>query len=149
MTTRPDWISRSTSYSGPVPNRHGPSPGDWDVLHYDPATGRIVQTGNCAPFDLEHQHVPDCDRLVGKADLHVDYVDLSGPQPVVRPRPSAPTSLLDLPYPATVTVRSNALGTSESYTVEDGSFEYSDAPGRYTITVQAWPHLDATFEVDL
>jgi hypothetical protein len=146
----PIQITRTTVREGAPPEPVGSCDGPGvPFLHYDPADGRIVQTGNCAPFDLEHQTVPGCARLAGEADLHADYVDLSGPQPAVRRRPPAPASLLALPVPATVTVRSNALGTSETYTVEDGSFEYSDAPGRYTITVQAWPHRDATFEVEL
>ena len=98
--------------------------------------------GTIADRDLNALDVTD-----GLLDPLQSYVDLeTGRLIPLRP---APTSLLDLPVPATVTVRSVALGTSETYTVEDGSFDYSDAPGRYAITVQAWPHLDATFEVEL
>jgi hypothetical protein len=68
---------------------------------------------------------------------------------VVSERPDPPTSLSELPIPCEVEVYSKTLGTSDSYAVDDGSFEYDDVPGNYTITVRAWPHSDAVFEIEV
>lgn len=115
---------------------------------YDPETGKIVQTGCCAPFDLEHQNAPGCALMLSQADLFTDYVDLGGSEPVIRPRPTI-ASLESLPLPAEVTVRCATTAAEDTYTVTDGSFEYADMPGRYTVTVRAWPWRDATFELEL
>mgnify|MGYP001439555058 CR=1 FL=1 len=113
------------------------------------AQGRILGTGGCALADYRHQLQPgDHGILPQAADLLRDYVDLSGEEIMVRKRPVI-AGLDALPVPATVTVTSLTLGTSDTYEVIDGSFDYDDVPGRYRITVSAWPHLDATFEVTL
>lgn len=113
------------------------------------AQGRILGTGGCALADYRHQQQPGDHGIVPyAADLERDYVDLSGAETVVRPRPTI-AGLDALPVPCTVTVTSLTLGTSETYEVTDGSFEYDDLPGAYRITVSAWPHRDATFEVTL
>lgn len=113
------------------------------------AQGRILGTGGCALPDYRHQLQPgDFGIIPQSADLLADYVDLSGDEVMVRPRPAI-AGLDALPIPATVTVTSVALGTSETYEVTDGRFEYEDAPGAYRIAVSAWPHRDATFEIEV
>ncbi len=111
--------------------------------------GRILGTGGCALSDYRHQLRPgDAGILPQAADMARDYVDMSGAELVVRRRPAIP-GLHALPIPATVTVTSVTLGTSETYTVEDGRFDYEDAPGAYRIAVSAWPHLDAAFDIEV
>ncbi|MBK3798647.1 hypothetical protein GAY33_05275 [Azospirillum brasilense] len=113
------------------------------------AQGRILGTGGCALSDYRHQLQPgDAGILPQAADLLGDYVDLTSDELMVRRRPVI-TSLQALPIPATVTVTSLTLGTSDTYEVTDGSFDYDDVPGRYRVTVSAWPHLDATFEIEV
>lgn len=113
------------------------------------AQGRILGTGGCALSDYRHQLQPgDAGILPEAADPLRDYVDLTGEEIMVRRRPAI-AGLDALPVPCTVTVTSAALGTSETYTVEDGRFEYRDVPGLYRITVTAWPHLDASFAIEV
>lgn len=111
--------------------------------------GRILGTGGCALSDYRHQLQPgDAGILPQAADPLCDYVDLTGEEIMVRRRPVI-AGLDALPVPCTVTVTSAALGTSETYTVEDGRFEYHDAPGSYRLTVSAWPYLDAAFDIEV
>ncbi len=132
----------------PAPPPFVPPPTSTLFTRYD-AQGRILGTGGCALSDYRHQIQPgDFGIVPQSADYHRDYVDLSGDEVMVRRRPTI-AGLDALPIPATVTVTSVTLGTSETYEVTDGSFEYEDAPGAYRITVSAWPHLDATFEIEV
>ena len=113
------------------------------------AAGRILGTGGCALSDYRHQLRPgDAGILPQASDLARDYVDMSGAELVVRRRPAI-AGLHALPIPATVTVTSVTLGTSETYEVTDGVFDYQDAPGLYRVAVTAWPHLDAVFDIEV
>ncbi len=119
-----------------------------DFVFYDPATGRIEQTASIGPAEEPYMVVPGFHRLQAKADVHSDYVDLSGQEPVIRPRPLV-EGLDDLPSPCTVTVRCRATGTERRYVVSDGSFDYQDAAGFYSLTVSAWPYQEANFDLEI
>lgn len=118
-----------------------------DLVFYDEA-GRIVQTMVCSPIDLDRAHFSGCTRLQAKGSHFDDYVDLTGSDPVVRPRPEI-ESLDALPTPATVIVTCRASGAVGTYTVEDGSFDYDDLPGTYDVRVNSWPHHDAHFVLEI
>lgn len=92
--------------------------------------------------------IPGCERLQARASVFQDYVDLTGPVPVVRARPEI-ESLDALPIPSTVTVTCRASGTVGTHTVEDGSFDYEDLPGTYDVVISAWPHHDAHFILEI
>jgi hypothetical protein len=119
-----------------------------DLVFYKPETGEILQVAGCGPAELEFFQLPGCARLQVKADVKRDYVDLTGSEPVVHPRPEI-ESLDALPIPATVTVTCRASGAIGTYTVEDGSFDYDDLPGTYDVHVSAWPHHDAHFVLEI
>lgn len=117
-------------------------------VFYKPETGEIRQTACIGPLEVPHMHLPGCERLQAKASVFDDYVDLSGSEPAVRPRPEI-ESLDALPIPATVTVICRASGAVGTYTVGDGSFDYDDLPGTYDVRVSAWPHHDAHFVLEI
>lgn len=119
-----------------------------DLVFYKPDSGEIVQVAGCGPAELEFFQLPGCARLQVMADVKRDYVDLSGPEPIVRQRPEI-ESLDALPIPATVTVTCRASGAVGTYRVEDGSFDYDDLPGIYDLHVSAWPHHDAHFVLEI
>ncbi|QCN96673.1 hypothetical protein D3093_15135 (plasmid) [Azospirillum argentinense] len=132
----------------PDGTRFVPPPTSARFTRFD-AQGRILGTGGCALSDYRHQLQPgDAGILPQGADLLCDYVDMTGDELMVRRRPVI-TSLQALPIPATVTVTSLMLGTSDTYEVTDGTFSYQDVPGLYHITVTAWPHLDASFDIEV
>ncbi|KAA0573369.1 hypothetical protein [Azospirillum sp. Sh1] len=124
--------------------------GDTEIslVFYRPNSGEIVQVAGCGPAELAFFQLPGCARLQAKADPKSDYVDLSGPAPVVRARPEI-EHLGALPIPATVTIACRTTGATSTYTVEDGSFEYDDLPGVYDVHVSAWPYHDAHFVLEI
>ncbi|NYZ17204.1 hypothetical protein HL658_32060 [Azospirillum sp. RWY-5-1] len=148
---RPDFVTRTTlTTERPTYQEKMGELGHVPFIHYDPATGRVVQTGHCSPVELDHQAVAGCERLDGlTADINADYVDLSGGFAVVRPRPALPgfdktTILADgqdvatilLPDPCTVTINGTA------HIVEGGRLELVGAyPGAYRVVIDQFPHL--------
>lgn len=115
---------------------------------YDPVTGRIDHAGFCAPHSMPMVAKAGCLCLQAHADPLMDYVDLSGSEPAIKPRPVI-SSLSSLPIHSTVTVFCHTTQAQTTYEADDGSFEYCDLPGRYRITVESWPHHTAYFEVEL
>lgn len=143
---KPDVPPITQSVSGAA-SEQSENPSSFYVF-YKPETGEIRQTACIGPLEVPHMHLSGCERLQAKASVFEDYVDFSGPEPAVRPRPEI-ESLDALPIPATVTVTCRASGAVGTYTVEDGSFDYDDLPGTYDVRVSAWPHHDAHFVLEI
>ncbi|WP_377806451.1 hypothetical protein ABNQ38_07230 (plasmid) [Azospirillum sp. A29] len=124
-------------------------PGQVDYIAYDDV-GHIWQTGICAADMLERQTSdhPHLRILVAKADNATDHIDLSGEAPAVRRRPTI-AGLDQLPDGAVVEVRCLITGSTKSYTVNDGSFQYDDLPGTYRVTVRRFPYMDFVMEIRL
>lgn len=122
---------------------------------YDPATGRIVQAGTCVDADLHLQGRPGFDRLDCASWPDDDYVDLSGPHPVVRSRPvlGLPDSLtltvgqayaLTLSWPGTLTL------DGQQFALPAGEHSLSaDRPGTYQVEVEAWPARSHRMSVEV
>ena len=119
------------------------TPIDTGITHfanYDPATGRIAYTGSVptSMLSLQGNNVVE-----GDADLTLDYVENGA----ITPRP-ANTATLDgmtlknLPNPCTI----NVEGVAHACTDPTADLSFSH-PGTFTVTVSAWPMLDATFSV--
>jgi len=107
---------------------------------YDSATGRITFTGSVpsSMLSLQGENV-----VAGEADPLLDYVSAG----VISPRPANTATLKgmklrSLPKPCVITVEGVAHECTDA--TADLSFSH---PGTYTVTVSAWPMLDATFEV--
>lgn len=108
------------------------------VKHDD--AGHILYTGQVpgTMLELQGENV-----VAGEADLDLDYV-LDG---AITRRP-ANTAVLkgmklrSLPKPCVITVEGVAHDCIDA--TADLSFSL---PGTYTVTVSAWPMVDATFEV--
>ncbi len=117
-------------------------------IRYD-AKGQIHATGFCNPDHLDLQNLEGYTLREVNFDVSylTDYIDLTTFE--ILPRPPGPTSLLDLPVPCTVTVKSLSLNTEETYEVDDGVFEYDDLPGSYQMTVKSFPALESVIEVTL
>lgn len=133
-------------------------------LHHD-AQGRIVQVGTCARADLPLQDrtAEGLARLAAAADLDRDYVALSGPEPVVAPRPAlgaglapaviaadgaAVATITGLPAGTRVTVRRAGGLPLFQGTVDDGVFAFTtDQAGVYAVHLEHFPHLDQSLEI--
>ncbi len=117
-------------------------------IHYD-SQGEIQGSGYCPPGQLavyqrEGLTLLEVGELVNHKDSYFDFKTQS-----VLPRPTMPLTLNDLPIPCAITVKSKVLGTSETFNVDDGSFEYEDTPGVYELTLKAFPYLDGKLEITL
>jgi hypothetical protein len=114
-----------------------------DYLIHD-QTGRIYVKARMPEKMIDQQVVPaGHSLLLVTCDMDTDWV--TGGE--LQPRPVNSTTLngmklTNVPAGATVTIE----GTD--YTVTDGTADLSfSQPGTYTVTVSAFPMLDATFEV--
>jgi len=112
--------------------------------------GRIHGVGTCAADVVAYQTGGRPGLAVIAAEAHhlTDYVDLSGEAPAVRRRPTI-AGLDQLPDGAVVEVRCLITGSTKSYTVDDGSFQYDDLPGTYRVTVRRFPYMDFVTEIRL
>ncbi|WP_395454097.1 hypothetical protein ACHMW5_07895 (plasmid) [Azospirillum melinis] len=124
-------------------------PGQVDYVLHD-AEGRIRQVGICARDVLDRQAHGQSDLAVLEAKAHhlTDYVDLTGETPEVRARPTI-SGLDRLPSGAMIDVTCTVTGATNSYSVDDGSFEYTDMPGVYRVKVSRFPYLDFVTEIRL
>jgi hypothetical protein len=107
---------------------------------YDPVTGRIIFTGSVptSMLALQGENV-----IAGESDPVLDYVR----EGAVTRRPANPAvldgmTLRALPRPCVLTVE----GVAYECTDKTASLSFSQ-PGTFTVTVAAFPALDATFEV--
>lgn len=108
------------------------------------SAGRITQTLQMPRFMIDYQTPPSGGSVViGEGHWDTHYV--SGGEIVPRPANPAALSgmeLVNLPSPCTVTLE------GADYACTDATCQLSFShPGTYTVTVSAWPILDATFEV--
>lgn len=108
------------------------------------STGRIILTGLIPAVMIQHQQTPEGGAIVlGDGGFDTDWVS----DGVITPRPQntatlSGMSLTKLPTPCTITVESVTHDCADDHC--DLSFSQ---PGTYTVTVSAFPMLDATFEV--
>jgi hypothetical protein len=119
---------------------------DGSATHYvaADAEGRILFFGSVPTFMFAYQAAPEGGSLVlGVGTPETHYVK----EGAVVARPANPTTLegmtlKNVPAPCMVTVE----GVDHACT--DATVELSFShPGTYTVKVDAWPMLDATFEV--
>jgi hypothetical protein len=115
-------------------------PGATHFVKYEPTTGRIAYTGSVpvSMFALQGDAV-----IEGEANVLLDYV-VGG---AVTPRPANPAvldgmTLRALPSPCVVAVEEVAHGCTDA--TAELSFSH---PGTFTVTVIAFPALDASFQV--
>lgn len=109
------------------------------VLH--DKSGRIMQTGHMPEFMLEAQDAGGLSLVCGEGDTETHYV--KGGALLDRPKQYtelAGSTLVGLPVPCSIRINSAAYGCNEPVATLD--FPY---PGSYTITITAFPYLDATF----
>jgi hypothetical protein len=128
--------------------------GNVSAIQYDPQTGRIeaIRTGLYRDIAEEPYAF-----ILGTADYHINYIDLTSSPPAVALRPvmqiaqdkttitadGADTMTLSgLPALCRVTVG------PETYDVPDGVLEWSALmPATYSIKVELFPYLDWASEV--
>lgn len=124
---------------------------------YNPATGRILYSGENTP-EIVALLVERGESIIhGEGNDAAHYVDLKQPQPVIRPRPHQSAAqdkaelvadgkdvvvFSGLPVPCTVHIGEHR------YVVEDGELEWGTLlPGTYRVRVEAFPYLDWETEV--
>jgi hypothetical protein len=119
---------------------------------YEEASGRIVQSGFCAPFDLHHQGGVGLSRLDGvAADLTKEYV-VGGwviPRPVLSgfDRTNIIAGGVDA---ARMNVPPGCLVKIDGveHIVDDGEIVLaSAAPGVWRIDIDHWPYMPFTAEI--
>ena len=125
-----------------------------NITIFDPRSGKINRV-IIAPVGVAQDQVQEGESWVdGHSNDLIHYVDGG----LIVNRPTMPGTLdkpqiladgLDLatisnlPQPCTVTF------SDQTYLVEDGEFAFTaDIPGSYTVEVEAFPHLPATFTVE-
>ena len=109
------------------------------------AQGRILRCGKCPPGSVDIQASGP-----GETALQADWFDgayvVDG---ALVPRPASPVALIDMtltgvPVPAVVRINAAQYEADESTVELDITY-----PGKYRIVVEAWPYLDAEFEVTI
>lgn len=123
---------------------------------YNTKTGKINRIVDAPDIIAQLQAGEGEAWITGNSDDLTQYVDTAKRRVENRPKISATVSksviladgadiasISGLPQPCTVT-----LG-GQRYWVEDGVFGFTtDVPGTFSLTVQAWPYLDAEFIVE-
>jgi hypothetical protein len=116
-------------------------------VHYKTATGRIVMAGTVPLLELVEQQQPlrdGCAVLAGEGHWDTHYVS----DGQIAPRPACPAVLqgqqiTGIPLPATLTIDGAAYAVEAPTVALDLSY-----PGTiYRLCLQAWPYLDADWEV--
>lgn len=126
------------------------------VTIYEIRSGRISRVVTAPESMIQDQAQAGESYVAGSANTLTQYVNTAKRRVENRPKISATVSksviladgadiasISGLPQPCTVT-----LG-GHRYRVEDGVFGFTtDVPGTFSLTVQAWPYLDAEFIVE-
>lgn len=126
------------------------------VTIYEIRSGRISRVVTAPESMIQDQAQAGESYVAGSANTLTQYVNTAKRRVESRPTINGAVSknpfvadgvdtscISGLPQPCTVT-----LG-GQRYWVEDGVFGFTtDVPGTFSLTVQAWPYLDAEFIVE-
>ncbi|MFC4340924.1 hypothetical protein [Cupriavidus numazuensis] len=108
------------------------------------ATGRVIRTG-IVPFEewIARQALAGETAVSGTLDPATQYVaDGAAANRPTNPATISGHALASLPVPCTIHIDSDAYPCSE--VTAELSFPYA---GTFAVRVEAWPYLDAAFEV--
>lgn len=108
--------------------------------------GRIEEYGDC-PQDMVLYQGQGRPVVAGSGHWDTHWVERGTDTVTVMPRPDNPAAceglqLTGLPVPCTVLINGQAYACGQDAVTLD--FPH---PGKYAVTVRAFPYLDATFEV--
>ncbi|MBM2884912.1 hypothetical protein JFK97_10985 [Chromobacterium phragmitis] len=115
-----------------------------DVVQFDPATGRIIQTGSSRLENVEIDRACGQSIIAGMANALTEYVR----DGAIVSRPSNPArldgmTLRSLPVPCQIIIDGRVYECSDS----ECALSFSH-PGHHVVTVEAWPMQSATWEID-